>query len=114
MSWLEVAKARFSQKAQEAPDRTDERGVLTVSSVPSGRIYEFPHRVSSVSSVGVTGIFENCISADELIEAAMRACDHFNDGPQAREAMRQQCLETPAHLRADLLAHFTTTYPKGN
>lgn len=114
MTWLALARERFSQTAPEPTDRTDERGVLAVSSVPSGRIYEFPHRVSSVSSVGVTGIFENCITADELIEAAMRACDHHGDSPQAREEMKQQCLDTPVHLRADLLAHFTREYPKGD
>ncbi len=47
-----------------------------------------------------------------LIAAAMRACDHFNDGPAAREQMRNDCLATPPHLTADLLAHFNETYPK--
>ena len=48
-----------------------------------------------------------------LIEAAMLASDHFGDGPEAREQMRLECLDTPAHLKADLLAHFKSAY-KGN
>lgn len=46
----------------------------------------------------------------QLLLAAMRACDHHGDGPEAREQMRQDCLNTPPHLRADLLAHFRETY----
>lgn len=44
--------------------------------------------------------------AKELIESAMRRCDQFNDSDAAREAMRQQCLDTPDHLKRDLLGHF--------
>ena len=49
-----------------------------------------------------------------LIEAAMKVCDHHGDGDQAREDMRQQCIDTPPHLRQDLLDHFTETNPKGH
>ena len=45
-----------------------------------------------------------------LIEAAMLACDHFNDSPANRDLMRVECLATPTHLQADLLNHFTKTY----
>jgi hypothetical protein len=48
----------------------------------------------------------------ELLAAAVRACDFHGDSPAAGEQMRADCLATPPHLRADLLAHFTTTYPK--
>ncbi|WP_423460390.1 hypothetical protein [Ottowia sp. VDI28] len=112
MSWLALAKARFSENRPNPTDETDEREVLSVSSVPTGRIYEFPKGVSSVSSVGVTGLFENCISADELIEAAMRACNHYNDSEAAREQMRIECLEIPPDQRAGLLDYFRRTYPK--
>lgn len=47
----------------------------------------------------------------ELLDAAMRACDAWNDTAQARDQMRRECLETPPHLRADLLDHFNNTYP---
>lgn len=42
-----------------------------------------------------------------LIAAAMRVCYMHGDGEQAREDMRADCLDTPLHLRADLLDHFT-------
>lgn len=41
-----------------------------------------------------------------LHDAAMRACDHYGDGPEARDAMAQSIRETPEHLRADLLEHY--------
>ena len=50
-------------------------------------------------------------TAAHLIEAAMRACDHWGDSTQAREQMRQECAEVPPHLMDDLLAHFRQTYP---
>ena len=46
----------------------------------------------------------------DLLKAAMRVCDHYGDGDAARAQMRLACLDTPPHLRADLLAHFTQTY----
>ena len=48
-----------------------------------------------------------------LIEAAMRVSSQYGDGEAAREQMRRDCLVTPQHLRADLLAHFTATYRAG-
>ena len=45
-----------------------------------------------------------------LIAAAMKACDHHQDSDAAREQMRLDCLNTPQHLRADLLDHFTQIY----
>lgn len=48
----------------------------------------------------------------QLLQAAMHACDHWGDTPQAREQMRQDCLNTPPNQRADLLAHFKSTYGK--
>lgn len=47
----------------------------------------------------------------ELLQAAMRACDAWQDGPEAREQMRRDCIDTPPHLRADLRDHFNQTYP---
>lgn len=46
----------------------------------------------------------------DLIQAAMRACDHWGDGVEARALMESECRATPPHLRADLLAHFQRTY----
>ena len=45
------------------------------------------------------------VTAD-LLKAAMKVCDKHGDGEAAREEMRQQCMELPPHLQADLLHHF--------
>ena len=45
----------------------------------------------------------------QLLEAAMRRCHQFNDGEKARQDMREQVMETPHHLRQDLLGHFLST-----
>ena len=42
----------------------------------------------------------------ELIKLAMKRCDEFGDGLEARDEMRRQCLELPPHLQIDLLDHF--------
>ena len=47
----------------------------------------------------------------DLLTNAMQVCDRWRDSDDAREQMRRECLETPPHLRADLLAHFRGTYP---
>jgi hypothetical protein len=41
-----------------------------------------------------------------LIAAAKKRCDEYGDSEAAREQMRQDCINTPTHLQADLLAHF--------
>lgn len=46
----------------------------------------------------------------ELLHSAMRACDAWQDGPEARKQMRRECLDTPPHLRADLRSHFSHAY----
>ncbi|AVO48536.1 hypothetical protein C6568_04090 [Melaminivora suipulveris] len=46
----------------------------------------------------------------ELLAAAMRACDHWGDGPEAREQMRQDMLATPPRQRADLLEYLQREY----
>lgn len=48
----------------------------------------------------------------ELLEAAMRACDAHGDDSAAREQMRQDVMDTPPNLRADLLDHFRQNYPQ--
>lgn len=55
-------------------------------------------------------IRESARVTSELLSAVMEVCDHYDDGPAAREQMRQDCLATPLHLRGDLLAHFLRTY----
>jgi len=105
-TWLQRAKACFTQKGQEGTDKTDETPLLSVLAVPPGAIYQFPDRLSSVSSVGVWAIFEKTQLASDLIEAAMRRCDEFDDGEGERQQMRQDCLELPPAMQQDLLDHF--------
>ena len=113
-SWLEKAKARFSQNSQAHTDETDESGVSSVLSVRSCRFIEKVNRVSSVSSVCSERIFEKPDLSDPvlkaLLAAAMLACDFWKDGPEAREQMRRDVEATPEHLRADLLDYFLQSY----
>ena len=51
-------------------------------------------------------------TTDALIKAAMLACDHWHDSPADRADMKRECIATPLHLQADLLNHFTKTYPQ--
>lgn len=105
-TWTARAKAAFTNTVQGRTDETDETPLLSVLSVPPGAVYHLPDRLSSVSSVGVWAVFENTQLASDLIEAAMKVCDQHGDGDAARQEMRQQCLELPPHLQADLLEHF--------
>lgn len=111
MSWMQRAQSHFLEMPQDGTDKTAKTPLSSVSSVPPQRLLEKTQGVSSVSSVGVVALFENCIPAGELIAAAMRACDAHGDSPEAREQMRRDCLETPPHLRADLLQHLRAAYP---
>lgn len=45
----------------------------------------------------------------ELLARAMAICGHHDDSDKARADMRADIEATPAHLRADLLAHFQNT-----
>jgi hypothetical protein len=44
----------------------------------------------------------------DLLDAAMRVCDLYDDSAQARADMRVDVLATPAHLQSDLLDHFSS------
>jgi len=105
-NWTNRAKVAISKMGLGGTDETDEIPLMSVLAVPPGAVYHFPDRLSSVSSVGVWAVFENTQLASDLIEAAMKVCDHHGDGEPAREQMRRDCLELPPHLQADLLEHF--------
>jgi hypothetical protein len=60
-----------------------------------------PHRQAVLDRVTESGRL-----TAQLMVAAMRRCDDFNDSEQARQAMRQDILATPLHLRQDLMDHF--------
>jgi hypothetical protein len=49
-------------------------------------------------------------TASMLIDAAMRACDHWQDSPETREQMKSEVAEIPPHLRDDLFLHLRNTY----
>ena len=91
-NWLARARSVILQTGQGCTDKADE--------TPD----------SSVSSVGVWAVVENSELATDLLEAAMRACDHFGDSDAARREMRDQCTATPTDMRQDLLDHFRRTY----
>jgi hypothetical protein len=48
----------------------------------------------------------------QLLEAAMRCCDYWNDGPEARAQMVADIRATPQHHRQELLEHFQAWYEK--
>ncbi len=105
-NWTARLKSAISDMGQGCTDETDETPLLSVLAVPPGAIYQFPDRLSSVSSVGVWAIFEKTALAEELIAAAMRRCDQFDDSDPARAEMRQQVMELSPAMQADLLDHF--------
>ncbi|WP_156382518.1 hypothetical protein [Acidovorax sp. Leaf160] len=44
----------------------------------------------------------------QVLVAARRRCEDMQDGPDAREAMRREVMETPAGLLPDLLTALST------
>ena len=80
--------------------------------VPAGRLTDAQRAAIKAHKAELIA----CIQASarmtsELLTTAMRACDAHGDSPEAREQMRRDCLETPPHLRADLLQHLRAAYP---
>lgn len=110
-NWTARARTAFQEMRQGGTDKTDRSRVSSVLAVPTGAVYHLPDRLSSVSSVGIWAVFENTQLASDLIEAAMHVCDQHGDSEQARAEMRQQCLELPPRLQADLLDHFQGNRP---
>ena len=47
------------------------------------------------------------ITTTALLVAAMKVCDRHGDRDDARQEMRDQCVDVPIQLQADLLDHFT-------
>ena len=85
------------------PDKT---GIV----VPAGKLTEAQRAaVLGHKPALIACILESARVTAQLLEAAMRRCDQFNDGEKARQDMREQVMETPHHLRQDLLGHFLST-----
>jgi len=82
------------------PDKT---GIV----VPAGRLTDGQRAaVLGHKAALIACILESARVTQQLLEAAMRRCDQFNDSEKARIDMREQVLATPPHLRQDLLEHF--------
>lgn len=107
INWTSRLKSEISKMGQGCTAVTAKTNHLAVLAVPTGAVYKFPDRFSSVSSVGVWAVFENSVLAADLIEAAMKVCDRHGDGETARADMRQQCMELSPAMQADLLDHFS-------
>ena len=88
------------------PDKT---GIV----VPAGKLTEAQRAaVLGHKPALIACILESARVTQQLLEAAMRRCDQFNDSEKARQDMRKQVLETPPHLRQDLLEHFLGKPPQ--
>ncbi len=107
MDWMARAQTEFTNVRHPPTARTDETTLSAVLTLPPGADPEIDECLSTVSSVGGRASFENRILELDLIAAAMKVCDRYGDNEAAREEMRQQCLDLPPHLQADLLEHFT-------
>ena len=82
------------------PDKT---GIV----VPAGKLTEAQRAaVLGHKKELIAYLVESSRITARLLEAAMRRCDQFNDSDKARQDMREQILETPPHVRQDLLDHF--------
>lgn len=57
-------------------------------------------------------LIESHATTEALLEAAMRVCDAWGDADKGRVQMRRECLDTPQHLRADLLDYLLSQYRK--
>ena len=88
------------------PDKT---GIV----VPAGKLTDAQRAaVLGHKPALIACILESARITALLLEAAMRRCDQFNDSDKARQDMREQVLETPPHLRQDLLGHFLGKPPQ--
>ena len=74
----------------------DKTGIV----VPAGKLTEAQRAaVLGHKPALIACILESARVTAQLLEAAMRRCDQFNDGDKARQDMREQILEVPPHQR---------------
>ncbi|MCW5668668.1 MAG: hypothetical protein KIT86_03335 [Hydrogenophaga sp.] len=79
--------------------------------VPAGRLTaEQRVAVLAQKQALIDCIQKSALLTSELLQAAMRVCDAWNDTESAREQMREDVLHTPPHLRGDLLGHLKKAY----
>lgn len=80
--------------------------------VPAGCLTEAQrHAILACKPELIDHIKEAERVTSELLAAAMRACDYWQDSPEAREQMRRECLAVPPELREELRQHFEREYP---
>ena len=100
ISWADKAKAHFSQTRQEQAPETPERGVMGVMGVRSQRI----HEKHAANDADEAALLEALLTEVEL------ACDYWQDGPAARQQMRDDILAAAKHQWRDLLEYFRAQY----
>ena len=90
------------------------RGPVANPAAAQPEISQPPPKLATVAKVAIS----HAVSQESaelltarLIAGAMRACNRWGDGPEARNNMREDVLATPPELRAELLQHFNETYP---
>jgi hypothetical protein len=79
----------------------------SVAIVATVAVAEEPKRMAPPKAVNDDSELER-----QLLDAAMRCCDPWNDGPAAKAEMVADIKATPQHLRQDLLEHFLSAYGK--
>lgn len=84
------ARAEIAKNPAEATDKTDERGVSSVSSVPVERVIASEAGLSSVSSVGHWDVFALLIVLKLVPVAPSRASDDSNMTPAQGGARRRE------------------------
>jgi len=93
-------------------DLTEDRRLLVH---PASSLHDRQREALRTHKREIVSYLEACQAAskrlqDELIHAAMRACDYWGDGPEQRKEMRHDCINTPDELKPQLLQHFQATY----
>ena len=84
---------------------------------PAPKISQKPPKLATIAKLAIShdvGAESAKLLTARLIAAAMRRCDQFGDGPDARSEMERDCLDTPAHLQADLLSYLNSVWPRGD
>ena len=78
--------------------------------LPANRLTDLQRQQLTAHKPEVLALLSDPL-AQALMAAAMNACDHWRDSPQARMQMRLDIWETPAEMRRELLEHFQSNYP---
>jgi len=135
MSGLENQKSHVSGATKTTETaKSHEKGVFVVSVAPSAGHFENLEGVSQETQAGVvspqghrygaTTTTETAkrkappaaVADDELdrqlLDAATRCCDYWNDGAEARAQMVAEIRATPLHHRQELLEYFQAWYGK--